>query len=144
MEVLRDDKRFKLYINGHNGSSAKIPLIDPASKLDEAHQLRVIECMVANTQYTYAGDNTVEAISLAVEEAAKGELVIVISDANLGRYDITAEDLAPLQHRDVHAHLIFIGSLGDEASELVSRIPNERAQVCPHSSDLPLIIKKIV
>jgi hypothetical protein len=40
--------------------------------------------------------------------------------------------------------LIFIGSLGDEASKLAKRIPNDRAQVCFDSSDLPLIIKTIV
>lgn len=144
MESLRDDKRFSFHIVGHNGSSAKIPLVNPDTALDEATQLKVIECMVANTQYTYAGDNTVEAISLAVEEAAKGELIIVISDANLERYNISVDDLAPLQSQDVHAHLIFIGSLGDEAAELASCIPNERAQVCFQSSQLPLIIKKIV
>ncbi|KAL7537710.1 hypothetical protein ACHAXR_008021, partial [Thalassiosira sp. AJA248-18] len=144
MECLRDDKRFKFYIVGHNGSSAKIPLVNPGTTLDEAAQLRVLECMVANTQYTYAGDNTVEAISSAVEDATKGELIIVISDANLERYDITVDDLAPLQDPDVHAHLIFIGSLGDEAAELAGCIPNERAQVCLQSSQLPLIIKKVV
>lgn len=71
-------------------------------------------------------------------------MLIIISDANLDRYDITVEDLAPLQASDVHAHLIFIGSLGDEAFELADRIPNDRAQVCETSSQLPLIIKKIV
>jgi hypothetical protein len=59
--------------------------------------------MVAQTQYTWAGDNTVDAISLAVEEAEKGDLVIVISDANLDRYDITVKDLNPLQSQKVHA-----------------------------------------
>ncbi|KAL7546025.1 hypothetical protein ACHAWF_009370 [Thalassiosira exigua] len=144
MESLRDDGRFNLHIIGHNGSSAKIPLVNPETQLDEATQLRVLECMVANTQYTYAGDNTVEAISLAVQEAKKGELVIVISDANLERYHITVDDLAPLQDPHVHAHLVFIASLDDEADELASRIPNERAQVCFQSSQLPLTIKKIV
>jgi hypothetical protein len=144
MESLREDRRFKLYISGHNGSSAKIPLVKPETDLNEAAQLRVLEGMIANTQYTWAGDNTVEAISLAVEEATKGELIIIISDANLERYNITVEDLKPLQDQNVHAHLIFIGSLGDEAFELASRIPNERAQVCFQSSELPLIIKKIV
>ena len=100
--------------------------------------------MVANTQYTYAGDNTVEAIRSAVTEANTGDLVLVISDANLKRYQITSEDLALLQSRDVHAHLILIGSLGDEAHDLARSIPNERAQVCFKSSELPLIIKKIV
>jgi len=144
MEGLRDDKRFRFHIVGHNGSSAKIPLVNPDTKLDEATELRVLEGMVANTQYTYAGDNTVEAIEMAVKEATRGELIIIISDANLERYDINVDDLAPLQAHDVHAHLIFIGSLGDEANELASSIPNERAQICFQSSDLPLIIKKIV
>ena len=144
MEGLRDDSRFKLFLIGHNGSSAKIPLVDPDTHLDEATQLRVLECMVANTQYTYAGDNTVEAIRSAVTEANTGDLVLVISDANLKRYQITSEDLALLQSRDVHAHLILIGSLGDEAHDLARSIPNERAQVCFKSSELPLIIKKIV
>lgn len=70
--------------------------------------------------------------------------MLVISDANLQRYQITSSDLSPLQSRDVHAHLILIGSLGEEAQNLANAIPNERAQVCFKSSDLPLIIKKIV
>lgn len=144
MESLRDDNRFKLHIIGHNGSSRKIPLVSPETPLDEATQLKVLECMIANTQYTYAGDNTIEAISLAVDEAAKGDLIVIISDANLERYHIEVEDLQPLQNQNVYAHLIFIGSLGDEATELANRIPNERAQVCFQSSELPLILKKIV
>lgn len=144
MEVLRDDKRFKFYIVGHNGSSANIPLVNPDTILDEAQQLRVLEGMIANTQYTWAGDNTLEAITMAVEEATEGELIIAISDANLDRYEITVDDLEPLQSHHIHGHLIFIGSLGDEAAELASRIPNDRAQVCLESSQLPLIIKKIV
>jgi hypothetical protein len=103
MEALKDDKRFQLHIIGHNGSSAKIPLVNPTTKTDEKTQLQVLECMVAQTQYTWAGDNTVDAISLAVEEAEKGDLVIVISDANLDRYDITVKDLNPLQSQKVHA-----------------------------------------
>lgn len=144
MDSLRDDKRFRLYIDGHSGTSAKIPLVNPQTALDEATQLRVLECVVANTQYTYAGDNTVDAIALAVAEATMGELIIVISDANLKRYDITIDDLTPLQSPSVHAHLIFIGSLGDEAAKLANMIPNKRAQVCFQSSQLPLILKKIV
>jgi len=144
MEVFRDDRRFKLYVTGHSGSSAKIPLVDPETDLDEVTQLRVLECMVANTQYTYAGDNTVEAISTVVAEATIEDLVIIISDANLERYQITADDLAPLQSHNIQAHLILIGSLGEEANDLTRSIPNERAQVCFQSSELPMIIKKIV
>lgn len=103
METLKDDRRFQLHLIGHNGTSAKIPLVNPSTKMDEKTQLQVLECMVANTQYTYAGDNTVDAISLAVEEASKNDLVIIISDANLDRYDISVDDLSPLQSEKVHA-----------------------------------------
>ncbi len=144
MESLRDDPRFKLYLIGHSGTSEKIPLVNPNTILDEATQLKVLECMVANTQYTYAGDNTVEAIHLAVKESSKDDLLLIISDANLKRYQISADDLAPLQSRDINSYLILIGSLGDEAHELAKAIPNERARVCFKSSDLPLIIKRIV
>lgn len=144
MECFNGDKRFNLYITGHNGTSPKIDLVHPSMKLDERTQLRVLESMVAHTQYTYPGDHTIEAIEVAVEESEPDSLVIAISDANLRRYDITLNDLKPLQSRKVHAHLIFIASLGDEAAALAKAVPNERAQCCMDTSDLPLIIKKIV
>ncbi|KAK1746248.1 vWA domain-containing protein [Skeletonema marinoi] len=132
MECFKGDKRFNLHITGHNGSSPKIDLVHPSMELDEATQLRVLE------------NHTIEAIEVAVEESAPDTLVIAISDANLNRYDITLKDLKPLQSAKVHAHLIFIASLGDEAAALDKAVPNERAQCCMNTSDLPLIIKKIV
>jgi len=144
MECFRGDRRFNLFITGHNGSSPKIDFVNPSMQLDEATQLRVLEGMVAHTQYTYAGDHTIEAMEVAVEESDPDSLVIIISDANLNRYNITLKDLKPLQSSKVHAHLIFIASLGDEAAVLASAVPNERAQCCFKTSDLPLIIKKIV
>ena len=103
METLKSDKRFQLHIIGHSGDSEKIPLVNPKTNLDEKTQLQVLECMVANTQYTFAGDNTIDAISSVVEEAGQGDLIIVISDANLDRYKITVDDLNPLQSKKVHA-----------------------------------------
>jgi hypothetical protein len=144
MECFKEDKRFKLHIVGHNGSSPKIDLVNPNMELNEATQLRVLEGMVAHTQYTWAGDHTIEAIESAVDESEKDTLVIVISDANLNRYDIRLEDLKPLQSPKVHAHLIFIASLGDEASLLAKKVPNERAHCCFNTYDLPLIVKKLV
>ena len=115
MEALKDDKRFQLHIIGHNGDSAKIPLVNPSTNMDEKTQLQVLECMVAQTQYTFAGDNTVDAISLAVEESGKGDRVVIISDANLDRYDISSDDLSPLQSEKVHARkyqdLIYTNNL---------------------------------
>lgn len=145
MEALGDDKRFKLQIVGHNGSSARIPFVTANTTNDPAQQLRILEGMVAHTQYTYAGDRTLEAIESAISAAQPNEVVLVISDANLKRYRIEPDEVAALlQRSDVHAHLILIGSMGEEASELAQAIPNGRAQVCSESEELPLLMKNIL
>jgi len=150
MEALGDDERFLLQIVGHNGTNAVIPFVDEASSLDAANQLRVLEAMVTHTQYTNAGDRTLEAIESAVDEAKNGDLILVITDANLKRYRIEAEEVSQLisgkngSSTNIHTHLILIGSIGEEANELAQKIPNGRAQICLESSDLPIIIKSIV
>ncbi|CAB9501403.1 Willebrand factor A domain-containing protein 8 [Seminavis robusta] len=145
MEALKDDERFELNIVGHNGDSAEIPLVTGETSQDPKTQLRVLESMVAHTQYTFAGDSTLEAIELAVSQAHEGDLVLVISDANLKRYRIDPTEVsALLRRKDVHAHLVLIGGFGEEPIKLARAIPNERAQVCLDSAELPLILKNIV
>jgi MoxR-like ATPase len=145
MESLKDDDRFALTIVGHNGDSAEIPLFRSSTPQDPKTQLKVLESMVAHTQYTLAGDSTLEAIELAISQAREGDLVLVITDANLQRYRIDPADVSDLlKRKDVHAHLVLIGGFGEEANKLSKAIPNERAQVCLDSEDLPLIIKNIV
>jgi von Willebrand factor A domain-containing protein 8 len=144
MESLRENDRFVLQIVGHNGTRANIPLMTCTTPNDPATQLRILEGMVAHTQYTWAGDSTLEAIELAVREARPGELILVVSDANLSRYRIKPKDVAVLLHRnDIHVHLIFIGG-GAEAANLAKAIPNGRAHVCFRSEDLPLLMKNIM
>jgi MoxR-like ATPase len=146
MEAIRDDSRFELEITGHNGDSAEIPLLRKDSPRDPATQLRVLESMVAHTQYTLAGDSTLEAMDKAIDQASDGDLVVLISDANLRRYRIEPEDVSSILRRNhnVHTHLIFVGSMGEEAHKLARAIPNERAQVCLNSEELPLLLKSIV
>ena len=145
MEALKDDERFNLEIVGHNGDSAEIPLVRSNTAQDPATQLKILESMVAHTQYTFPGDSTLEAIELAVNHAKEGDLVLIISDANLRRYRIDPGDVSDLlKRKGVHSHLVFIGSFGEEADRLARAIPNERAQVCLDSDELPLIVKNIV
>jgi hypothetical protein len=145
MEALKDDSRFLLTIVGHNGDSPEIPLVRPDTPQDPKTQLKILEAMVAHTQYTFAGDHTVEAIESAVSQAKEGDLILVISDANLRRYRIDPSDISHLLNQPgVHAHLVLIGNFGEEARNLSSAVPNERAQVCLNSDDLPLILKNIV
>ena len=145
MEALKDDERFHLSISGHNGDSADIELVNSQTAQDPATQLKILQTMVAHTQYTFPGDSTLEAIELASSNAQAGDLILVISDANLRRYRIEPEDVSDLLRRkDIHAHLVLIGSFGEEANKLARAIPNERARVCLESSELPLILKNIV
>jgi MoxR-like ATPase len=144
MESLQGNSSFQLQIVGHNGTSAKIPLMALDTAKDPSTQLRILDEMVAHTQYTWAGDNTIKAIELAVLEGTPGELILVISDANLNRYQITPRDISGLINQNgVHVHLVLIGG-GNEAQKLASAIPNGRAHVCFHSDELPLILKKII
>lgn len=147
MESLKDNQKFKLEIVGHNGDNAYIPFFDPEqSSLDPGVELQILEGMVAHTQYTFPGDRTLEAIDNAIQSAREGDVIIVVSDANLRRYRISPTDISTLfrHHQGIHTHLILIGGFDEEVDRLVRAIPNERAQVCLDSADLPLIIKKIV
>jgi hypothetical protein len=79
MEALSDDERFNPHIVGHNGDNARIPLMGADTANDPATQLRVLEAMVAHTQYTFPGDNTLEAMELALSAAHEDEVVLVVS-----------------------------------------------------------------
>ena len=143
---------------GHNGDSAEIPLFSSSasstssssSTSDPKTQLRILERMVAHTQYTFPGDRTLEAMDHAMTHAGDGDLILVISDANLQRYRIDPDDVGTLllsssrRSTNVHAHLVLIGSFGDEANQLARAIPNERAQVCMDTAELPRILTTIV
>lgn len=78
--------------------------------------------MHAHSQFCWSGDNTLEATKYAIESLAKEEtdesIVIILSDANLERYSISAKELTKtliLHEPKVQAYVIFIGSLNNEA-----------------------------
>ncbi|CAH2216430.1 jg17278, partial [Pararge aegeria aegeria] len=78
--------------------------------------------MHAHAQFCWSGDNTLpatkHAISTLANEDADEAIVLILSDANLRRYGIPPEHLGTILTSDprVQAHVIFIGSLGDEAN----------------------------
>lgn len=78
--------------------------------------------MHAHSQFCWSGDNTVEATKYAIDSLAKEDadesIVIILSDANLSRYNISPKELSTAltsQEPKVQAYAIFIGSLGHEA-----------------------------
>lgn len=80
------------------------------------------QMMHAHSQFCWSGDNTVGATKFAVNSLAKEDadesIVVVLSDANLSRYNIAPQrllDALRAQEPKVQAYAIFIGSLDNEA-----------------------------
>ena len=145
-----DPKRFALELVGHSGESERVTLTE-SDKLPstDKERLRVLHMMEAHAQYCVSGDSTLDATRNAIAQLARTEFdeafVIVVSDANLERYGIDARDVQQALAADprVNAHMIFIGSLGDQAEEMVRALPPGRAFICEHTTDLPNIIQQI-
>merc|ERR1712045_402578 len=95
------EHRFNYSIVGHSGDSSRIRLVDfddhPRNPRDK---LKVLKTIVAHSQFCSAGDNTLEAMERALSDISKSShgdtdecIVILISDANLSRYDIHPSEL---------------------------------------------------
>lgn len=147
---------FDYRIVGHSGDSASIPLVDLGHPPNnERVRLHVLQTMLAHAQYCQSGDNTLEALAEAIQDAKRGadadsgnSIVVAISDANLHRYGIRPRALGRIisagQESSVAAHCIFIASFGDEAQEILRELPAGRGHICLETSDLPRIVKDII
>jgi hypothetical protein len=99
MESLHSlQEKYKYELIGHSGDSDAVPLVNSEKPpKNEAERLRVLQQMVAHSQFCFSGDNTLEATEKAIKDITKEEgddyFVIVLSDANLRRYGIRWADL---------------------------------------------------
>lgn len=117
------EHKIQYNIVGHSGESFSIPFIDHKNPPNnDKRRMDTLRMMHAHAQYCWSGDNTLNATKHAVDEIAKEEcdeaIVVVLSDANLDRYSIPPKKLTEMlmkQEPKVHAYMIFIGSLGEEA-----------------------------
>jgi MoxR-like ATPase len=148
------ESRFHYSIVGHSGDSACIPLVnsgDPPS--NEKQRMRVLQTMIAHSQYCQSGDNTLQAMEQAItfvssqnSDDDSKSLVIGISDANLERYGIHPRQLGKVMETNdkTRAHCIFIASFGREADDIKNELPIGRGHVCMQTSDLPRIVKSVL
>lgn len=111
-------------IVGHSGETESLKFVDKSNPpTDNKRRLDVIKKMHAHTQFCMAGDNTLQSViyaqkSLEAERTDFDEaIIILLSDANLSRYNIRPDRLAAALNssEDVQSFAIFIGSLGDQA-----------------------------
>lgn len=156
--------KFDYSIVGHSGDSRRIELVNfgdpPANSMA---RLRILQTIVAHTQFTQSGDNTLGSIQQAIsdlssmdtgdddeEDSSMSSIVIAISDANLERYGIRPRELGrvmlPPQSigHSITTYCIFIASFGDEAEAIKRELPLGRGFVCKDSGDLPGIVRIIL
>ncbi|KAH8102169.1 AAA domain-containing protein [Cristinia sonorae] len=136
-------------IVGHSGDSSIIPLVEAGNYPTEIRdRWKIVEKMEMVTQYTFAGDNTVEAIEKSVTEVSKHDaddwFVIAITDANFGRYGITPDQLkrAMTQQPKVRTALICIGE-GAEAFWIPQKLPGRGFRVA-NTADIPTVLRSIL
>ncbi|TFK52963.1 hypothetical protein OE88DRAFT_1733940 [Heliocybe sulcata] len=136
-------------IYGHSGDSPVIPLVESDKPPKEMHERwKVIQKMDMTTQYSFAGDYTVEAIENSMLAVGKFDaddwVVIAITDANFERYGIKPEDLKRAMNRNtkVHSALICIGE-GAEATWIPKLLPGRAFRVS-NTGDIPSVLRSIL
>jgi len=154
--------KFQYSIVGHSGDSRCIELVkfgEPPANAKE--RLRILQTMVAHSQFCQSGDNTLGAIKQAIMDVSSKDpyddgdesdnsvdsVVIAISDANLERYGISPRELGRAMRTpdgSTKAFCIFIASFGDEAEEIKRELPIGRGFVCMDPGDLPTTVRNIL
>ncbi|CAH0398204.1 unnamed protein product [Chilo suppressalis] len=150
-EALRGyEARIRYDMYGHSGEEHALELVRvDRPPENEKERLQIIRTMHAHAQFCWSGDNTLpaakHAISTLASEDADEAIVLILSDANLRRYGIHPKELGTILTSDhrVQAHVIFIGSLGDEATSLLRQLPVGHAHVCMDVASLPHIMQQI-
>ncbi|UZJ54566.1 hypothetical protein CBS101457_003886 [Exobasidium rhododendri] len=142
-------ERFLYDIVGHHGESAHVAMTTmdkPPQSIGE--RWKVLRDSDATMTYVMSGDSSLEAIQWACKDITRTEaddyFVIALSDANLSRYGITAENLekAMKTSEKVKVALICLDR-GDEGKELARRLPGKAFQVSEMKS-LPQVLSSIL
>ncbi|KAG0268044.1 von Willebrand factor A domain-containing protein 8 [Actinomortierella ambigua] len=150
MESFRSfEHKFAYQIVAHSGDSAALEFVKEGKyPRTEKDVFKILSQMSAHSQYCLSGDNTLAATATAMKEIVKEDaddyIVVVLSDANIGQYNIKPEDLARILQSDdrVTSSMIFIGSLADQADKLKAAL-GSHAHVCRDTKELPQIMKSI-
>jgi hypothetical protein len=151
METLSDPSvshKFDFCIVGHSGVEHELLLVNfgsPPRSRDE--RARVIEKMYAHARSASTGDKSLQAAEAATkrvsEEVADDHLVFLLSDANLGRYNVSPAQLASALQSDasVTGHAIFVAE-ESAAAWLAKEMPPGRGHAALNAADLVKALKE--
>ena len=145
-----DPERFVFDMVAHSGDTVKIPLVRATyPPRTDGDRFRILRDVLAYTRFCMSGDNTLECIEESIHDVRETEdaddyFVIALSDANLARYNISADDLGRVLRTDerVKTAVVFIDK-GPEAARAARLLPG-RAFVADDTKDIPRILSDIL
>lgn len=145
-----DPERFAFDMVAHSGDTVKIPLVTLTRQAKtDGDRFRVLRDVLAYTRFCMSGDFTLECIAESIKDVRETDdaddyFVIALSDANLARYSISADDLGRVLRADdrVKTAVIFIDK-GPEAVKAAHALPG-RAFVADDTKDIPRILSDIL
>ncbi|XP_034490475.1 von Willebrand factor A domain-containing protein 8 [Drosophila innubila] len=153
MEAFQGYEKKIIYdIVGHSGEGWELPFVNlGCAPKNDKERFEIIRMMHAHSQFCWSGDSTVKAAreacsKLSTEENYGNGIVVVLSDANLARYGIVPKDLALALKRGepkVKGYVVFIGSLAEEADQIITEMPDGQSYACMDLTKLPQILKQI-
>ena len=143
------EHKFEYEMVGHSGSGPRTELVrfgEPPRTPREVEALA--RTMRQHASGCASGDSTLETAALAVAEVLKADaddyFVFVLSDANLGRYDVQPDELGARLRGDerVNGYAIFIAEPG-AAMWMKKELPFGHGFVCLEVDKLPATFKDI-
>jgi hypothetical protein len=143
------EHKFEYKMVGHSGSGPALPLVEFGQPpTTEAARYEVIERMVRHAGSCATGDASLDSTALAVKEVVEQQaddyFVFLLSDANLGRYNVKPEELGRELRADerVNAYAIFVAEPG-AAAWMSEELPFGHGFVCLDMDKLPSTFKDI-
>lgn len=136
---------------GHSGTGAEAErLVDwgcpPRSDKD---RLQLVKTMEAHAQFCRPGDHTLEGTVLAIDEIgrqpADERFAVIVSDADLQRYNIDVKRWNQILQKDasVKAYVILISNNVSEAERIKATLAPGRAHICAEAASLAITFKQI-
>lgn len=110
--------------------------------------MNVLRMMYSHSRACVSGDNSLEAARRAVREVTEAEaddyFVFLLSDANLGRYSVTPEQLGEALRADprVNAFAIFVAE-ANAAEWLVRELPLGHGFSVLDAAKLPTVMQQV-
>ena len=145
------ENEYEYSMVGHSGSGPEAEQLihwgEPP--LGAKTRLQLLQRMALHTQYCYPGDQTYEATSLAIKNAAARQaderFVFVISDADLARYGKRPEEWNEILSADpsVKAYAVLIGNAEQEADRISAALDAGKGYMCTDTSELANTFERI-